>query len=327
VRYVITDKVHDAWIDDVFYDLAFEAVLSQGTTPGITTTDLPSLAATALGIVAYAEGITHSETDPENHVIAEMRLFATNQADPITLSLTSEMMAATATDRKAARLRWDRPLNIERLEIDLLDSDTALHIQGLTLIDERDGSSVPVLLSGEGRVRLVHSGDVKLYELPDALPRAYVVHKAVAIEDDAAALAALADPGFDPAQQVILHAQLEPDLVSLEELSGLPTAEVTTKINEPERIALEVALPAPGYLVLSDAIYPGWKATVDGVPAEILRANVHFRAVFLNAGTHVVEFTFKSSSYTVGLSISIAAFVAILVALALATRRSRIADV
>ena len=41
----------------------------------------------------------------------------------------------------------------------------------MTLIDARTGMFTPLLPSDRGRFRLVHSGDVKIYENLDVLPR------------------------------------------------------------------------------------------------------------------------------------------------------------
>jgi uncharacterized membrane protein YfhO len=63
----------------------------------------------------------------------------------------------------------------------------------------------------------------------------------------------------------------------------------------------------PGYLVLTDTHYPGWQATVDGAPAEILVANHAFRAVVLGAGQHIVEFIYRPLSFRLGAWLTLAA--------------------
>jgi uncharacterized membrane protein YfhO len=45
--------------------------------------------------------------------------------------------------------------------------------------------------------------------------------------------------------------------------------------------------------VLNDVWHPWWTATVDGQPADILKANVLFRAVEVTPGRHRVRFEFK----------------------------------
>ncbi|MFL5073487.1 MAG: hypothetical protein ACJ8D9_28240, partial [Xanthobacteraceae bacterium] len=50
--------------------------------------------------------------------------------------------------------------------------------------------------------------------------------------------------------------------------------------------------PAGGILVLNDVWHPWWRARLDGAAADILKANVIFRAVVVPPGTHTVRFTF-----------------------------------
>ncbi len=316
VRYVLTDKVNDLWIDNVFYDLTFAATLSRDTVTEIATRNTPAFRANALGLVAYVEGAAEKEGP-----VAEIRL-ETARGDHI-LPLYGSQIGENAAARQATRLRWQPAAQVERIEIAAGDNGT-LHIQGLSLIDERDGSNAPVLLSTGGQYRLAHSGDVKIYEALDALPRAFVVGEAVWVESDEAALALLADPSFDLAAKVALAGDGAP---------GRPAgaaqlaAQLTVQKYEPETIRLAVTLNAPGYLVLTDAYYPGWQAAVDGRAVEILRANVHFRAVPLDAGAHRVEFTYRPASYRLGLGISAVTLIGVLLGLMIASRRSRAVEV
>jgi uncharacterized membrane protein YfhO len=48
----------------------------------------------------------------------------------------------------------------------------------------------------------------------------------------------------------------------------------------------------PAILLLNDVWHPWWRASVDGVQTEILKANAIFRAVVVPSGDHVVRFSF-----------------------------------
>ena len=62
----------------------------------------------------------------------------------------------------------------------------------------------------------------------------------------------------------------------------------------PERVELEVRSETGGALVLADAFYSGWRATVDGEKAQLLPANAAARALLLPAGAHHVELAFRT---------------------------------
>ena len=81
--------------------------------------------------------------------------------------------------------------------------------------------------------------------------------------------------------------------------------------------------PQPGLLVLSEIDYPGWQVWVDGVrrtltsPAELLRG------VELPSGEHQVVFTFRPASLYLGLSLSLAGFIFLLISVIAITRKVR----
>jgi len=164
------------------------------------------------------------------------------------------------------------------------------------LVDTRTATSRQLTMSTEGRYQLVHSGDVKIYENLEVLPRAFVAHRAEVTTDDEATIARLRDPSFDPAGTVVLD---QGDLLTG---TGSGLAEITHY--GPERVIVNVTNDAPGYLVLTDTFYPGWLATVDGEPSPIQRADLMFRAVQLEPGSHRVEFRYRPVSVRLGAGIS-----------------------
>jgi hypothetical protein len=68
----------------------------------------------------------------------------------------------------------------------------------------------------------------------------------------------------------------------------------TVRIVRYENTSIEIEADAPsgGFVVLNDVWHPWWRASVDGKPADILKANVLFRAVALPPGKHLVRFVF-----------------------------------
>lgn len=109
------------------------------------------------------------------------------------------------------------------------------------------------------------------------------------------------------------------------------TQETIQPLPDPERgwNAARVALPgAPQetWLVLAEtyALYPGWRATVDGVDAPLLVANGAATAIPLPAGAREVELAFTPPYLRTGLAVSAAGLALSLVALRwLAPRRAR----
>jgi hypothetical protein len=180
------------------------------------------------------------------------------------------------------------------------ESSARFVLRGLSLIHQPTRTSRSVLLTTEGRYRQVHSGDVKIYENLAVLPRAYPVHQVDIVPDEAAAIAAIQDIQFNPAEQFVRlpfdNERAGP--ITLGHAS--PADEVIITGYQPERVELVVRLDTPGWLVLTDAYYPGWQATVDGEPVEIIPANLMFRAVPLPAGEHAVLFEFKPDSLRLG---------------------------
>lgn len=83
-----------------------------------------------------------------------------------------------------------------------------------------------------------------------------------------------------------------------------------------EEVRVEAEAGGPALLVLQDAWWPGWRATIDGQPAALLAADVLVRAVPWPAGRHRLELRYDPPAVRLGLWISAAgaALVALLAA-------------
>jgi hypothetical protein len=138
-----------------------------------------------------------------------------------------------------------------------------------------------------------------VYENSHVLPRAFVVGRAAALPERSRRLTALKQTRF---QEVVLLEDWEP---AGESFPG-PTAYRSARIDEylPNRVVIQVEGEAPGYLILTDVWFPGWRCTIDGKATPIYRANVLFRAVAVPAGSHEVVFRMEPVSYTWGKIVS-----------------------
>ncbi|MBI5494654.1 MAG: YfhO family protein [Deltaproteobacteria bacterium] len=152
---------------------------------------------------------------------------------------------------------------------------------------------------------------------PRALPRARFVPEATEVGTDALREELLASDPTDAARRVLLSS----DLPHCAPLPGPPDAcpanapDARIVSDEPERVRVWARSDVAGWLFLADANYPGWEATVDGRPVDILQADLLFRAVALAPGAHDVEFAFRPRPARVGLALSAAAWTAVATAL------------
>jgi prepilin-type N-terminal cleavage/methylation domain-containing protein len=81
--------------------------------------------------------------------------------------------------------------------------------------------------------------------------------------------------------------------------------------DDPNEVILDASVAQPSMVVLRDTFDPSWKATVDGVPATIARANGIYRAVAVPSGHHTVEFKYRPRDMFAGLSLSMMAILGI----------------
>jgi hypothetical protein len=159
------------------------------------------------------------------------------------------------------------------------------NVGAVVSLDEGRWSGKPV-----AEVPSVYAEPVRVFRVPDPLPAAYVVGRARRVREDAAEWV-LGNAGFDLWREVIVisDSSAAPPGGPVPDFEGL----VRLVERRADRLAFETEASAPGYLVVVEAYDPGWRATVDGDSAEVLRANFLFRAVAVPAGRHRVELRYR----------------------------------
>lgn len=331
VRFLITDKLRDVWVDGIFYDLQHGATLSPREE--VRVAHVPPFEATGLSLVSHVDGMEQLPDGArvglitlefEGDVVRTFELRAGEQ-------VSTEAVGWGEEDRALTRVQWSEPGAPINVTFRATLPQGSWVVRGATLVDERTESFQHLVISDRGRFRLVHSGDVKIYENLDTLSRAFIVPSARHVEDDEGALRAMRDAAFDPSAEVIL--QGEDDRCQLpvtgDDARFQPPPDsrdpesMDARIVEyhPERVVIDAHLSEPGYLVLTDAWYPGWRVTVDGQAESVCRADLLFRAVPLDAGQHRVVFHFAPRSHVVGGVLSIIGLALLLVVPAVILRR------
>jgi len=163
----------------------------------------------------------------------------------------------------------------------------------------------------------VLSSEIKLYRLPDSGQRAQLTAATLVVPDsiqgDAAALRHMR-----AGDATVLHG-------SAEARHRVPAAGDDLRIvaYSDSRVQLAVRASAPAYVVLRDAWYPGWQATVNGLPAPIFRADLLFRAVPVPAGESTVLFVFNPPSWLAALALSLLCWLLLLALAAMPRIRLR----
>jgi hypothetical protein len=124
-------------------------------------------------------------------------------------------------------------------------------------------------LAGLGDHSIVYrSEDVLIYRNHDALPRAYWLPAEFVCRTEEGHIL----PGY---------------------LLGEHVRPVSVDSYTDTEVRLRAELDQTGYVILADLYYPGWRATVDGAPAEILPVDGLYRGLRLEPGAHQIVLTYR----------------------------------
>jgi hypothetical protein len=322
VKWIITDKVFDVWVDGVYYDLQFGTTLGRNNNNSAIGELNNPFAATAIGLIGHID----TANLPSGTQIGTLALYASDNPDekPITVipllidsiyhnSITifgtenSKELGSFTPDHPDiveyhTLIRLDTPALIQRIEIaPVAKFAGTFTVRGLALIDERMPAFNTLTLTENNAISTIQSGDTKIYEMADTRPRAYLDCNPVVVKSEEDAWRVLpqivrdnSNVIVDPAPPTPMPCGSDPGAVKFEQY-------------EAENIRLMTESRFAAYLILSDTWYPGWEAWVDGQPTAIKKANGLFRAIWLPKGNHTVEFKYRNRGFETGALITLAA--------------------
>jgi hypothetical protein len=194
---------------------------------------------------------------------------------------------------------------------------TDLQLLGARYLIVPQGIPSPLPRGVSGRT-LETEGAYRLVEIDDTEPRASVVPSWTVVSGERAALDAVLEPGFDPAEVAVLASEPGP----IQSVAG-PAGSATYQEVSPEDVRIRAEAAVPSILVVRNAWDDGWSATLDGRAVPVLRADAFLQGIAIPAGSHDVRLTYREPAIGRGLALSALAWLGFLLALAVAVLRAR----
>ncbi len=227
--------------------------------------------------------------------IDDLRYLAAIEPNRRLLFMVTLVTPNKAPDRLAG---WESPFlmgrNLNLLNIRYILSPTDIAIDGGTTLGKK--------------YELVYDAEIKIYENPDALPRAFILFATRQAADANQAVNILAEPSFDPYSTAVIEKDFWNS--QLQALNKTPTKKwqaVPISHRDANSLTVQTESAEPGVLVVSETYYPGWKATIDGQSTQVFPTDDLLRGIYLPAGSHRVDFFFQPMSFMIGSGITLGA--------------------
>lgn len=198
---------------------------------------------------------------------------------------------------------------VQSMDFQWLAHTGNIHIISVVFLDHDKISggvqNVNVAIGDSARWRRVQSGEggSTIIENRRAMPRTWIAPEAVYLNPEqikhAIMTSRLPDGrAYDPHAMALVEEPVQ--------LHASPDPRAEAKIvNERDTsVDIETSSRQPGFLVLADFNFPGWRVSLNGVPARIIPTNYVQRGLPLPAGNNRVHFEFRPTSFYIGLGIT-----------------------
>jgi len=160
----------------------------------------------------------------------------------------------------------------------------------------------------------------RLYRVPGTLPRVFLVGQAQ-VADDATVLRRI----FDPAVIAGRTAWLAPEsgVQALVSSADAPAGACTLDSYSNNQLQATCQVQRPALAVFVEQYDKGWRATVDGQPAPVARANLIMRAVAVGPGEHRIAMQFRTPGLRAGAVVTLLSLIVLLALLLLRRQLGR----
>lgn len=273
---------------------------------GQTTLSASSGAASSQVLTGPARGVELSVLGqvgiPESPAVLTTRAVA---PDGTVLATTSTLMTGIdAAQDVALQLEDVGATQQWSVEVSISGSDATVTLATVT------GGTIAVsaIRPTDDGLRLVHTGDSTVIERTTALERIRWAPRAEVVTDPKTRLAALASPDTDPDTVILEHQEDSAPATQ-------STARISVEDTDTNTVKADVTSTGAGWVVIADPLRGGgWRATVDGQPADLLDADQATVAVRVpEAGAHTIVLAYEAPLSRIGNLVTGVALASVLV--------------
>ncbi|MGH9632988.1 MAG: YfhO family protein [Bryobacteraceae bacterium] len=188
---------------------------------------------------------------------------------------------------------WERQIPVDRMDSPLVDLLNVGYLIGGSPAELKSAQA-----AGFEPLQVLNA--MHIYLNPEALPRFFLVPSIRPVASFEEALAEMSKPDFRPDIEAVVEGFEE-------KLSGDPLEQSSVHVvsYSANRVELEVRTPQRALLVSSEAMYPGWTATVNAQPARLLMTNAAFRGMLVGPGNSRIVMTYFPENFLLWLALSL----------------------
>lgn len=328
VGVLVNDRLQDFHFGPYFADLTFHYHVTEGNPLVVQLQH--SHPATAVAFIVSSGKMSHLKVDIHLANGRLLRYTSTAGAGARAFTITQTGVPlrddpsrhGTLAMATLPKRSWVSSVAVKQRE--------GITVNAITLVDSLTGADWQIPPVPKERVQRIHEGDVAIYHIRGSSLVSLYGQMKTARSD----ITIIHDLKSNPAQLRHLLFISYPDLPPIHSLLGRIFHRVVAILNGDPRllplpppadchngyiatqqhgtsITIHTSCAGSSYLLIRQAWYPGWRATVDGQRVPIYRADIAFQAVAVPAGQHQVHIWFEPASLELGEGISVFAVLAL----------------